>query len=175
MSEQTTNGNVSGEPNLPHMVIYCLLRWPGEETARFLLIDKGSSKSFAATKLRPGEGLYHALVRTMEEDIGLPAGSYFMEEELPMITNAGESHRYAGLPREWRAARAWDAGGGDLWGDGRPAATVAQADECPRGADVAVHDVAGGGLGGGGAAELPFCLLAGSGRAGDGGEGGGDG
>ena len=41
------------------------------------------------------------MVRPMEEDLGLPPGSYFPEEELPVIPNAGESPRYPGLTRQW--------------------------------------------------------------------------
>ncbi|MDY6990292.1 MAG: hypothetical protein SWQ30_19805 [Thermodesulfobacteriota bacterium] len=57
--------------------------------------------TFPPTKFRPGEGLYSALVRPMEEDLGLPSGSYFPEEELDMIPNDGKSIRYAGLPKKW--------------------------------------------------------------------------
>jgi hypothetical protein len=86
-----------------HMVLYCLLRQKtqGEESARLLLIRKHGQPTFPPTKFRLGEDLYHALVRPMEEDLGLPPGSYFVEEELPMIPNAGESPRYPGLSKRW--------------------------------------------------------------------------
>ena len=98
------NETAAGAETPPaHMVLYCLLcrKAPGEQSARFLLIRKHGQPTFPPTKFRPGEDLYHALVRPMEQDLGLPAGSYFVEEELPMIPNAGESPRYPGLSKKW--------------------------------------------------------------------------
>jgi mannose-6-phosphate isomerase-like protein (cupin superfamily) len=57
--------------------------------------------TFPPTKFRPGEGLYQALVRPMEEDLGLPPLSYYPENELGMIQNEGESPRYPGLSKQW--------------------------------------------------------------------------
>jgi mannose-6-phosphate isomerase-like protein (cupin superfamily) len=57
--------------------------------------------TFPPTKFRPGEGLYSALVRPMEEDLGLQALSYYPENELGMIPNEGESPRYPGLTKQW--------------------------------------------------------------------------
>jgi len=85
------------------MVLYCLLRRQGlaEGTAEFLLVTKQGYPTFPPTKFRAGEDLYSALVRPMEEDLGLPPGCYFPEEELPVIPNAGESLRYPGLSKQW--------------------------------------------------------------------------
>ena len=85
------------------MVLYCLLRRQGAagESAEFLLVTMQGHPTFPPTKFRPGEDLYSAMVRPMEEDLGLPPGSYFPEEELPVIPNAGESPRYPGLTRQW--------------------------------------------------------------------------
>jgi hypothetical protein len=84
------------------LVLYCLIRrWdPDGGPIRFLLIEKGSP-TFPPTKFRPGEDLYQALVRPMEQDLGLPPGSYFPELELEMIPASGESVRYPGVTREW--------------------------------------------------------------------------
>jgi hypothetical protein len=85
------------------LVLYCLLRKKpeGDKSARFLLIRKQGYMTFPPTKFRLGENLYSALVRPMEEDLGLPPGSYFPEEELDMIPNEGETIRYTGLPKQW--------------------------------------------------------------------------
>jgi hypothetical protein len=85
------------------MVLYCLLRRRGAagKPAKFLLVTKQGHPTFPPTKFRPGEDLYAAMVRPMEEDLGLPPGSYFPEEELPVIPNAGESPRYPGLSKQW--------------------------------------------------------------------------
>ena len=85
------------------MVLYCLLRRPcaAGGCSEYLLVTKQGYPTFPPTKFRPGEDLYAAMVRPMEEDLGLPAGSYFPEEELPVIPNAGESPRYAGLSKKW--------------------------------------------------------------------------
>ena len=95
--------NMPGEKPEASMVLYCLLRRKAKEgqPTQFLMIQKQGFPTFPPTKFRPGEDLYHALVRPMEEDLGLPAGSYFPEEELPMIPNAGESPRYPGLAKQW--------------------------------------------------------------------------
>jgi len=69
--------------------------------AEFLLIRKQCHPTFPPTKIRPGEDLYHAMVRPMEEDLGLPPDGYFPEEELQAIPNAGESPRYPGLQKQW--------------------------------------------------------------------------
>jgi hypothetical protein len=85
------------------LVLYCLIRKknPSEARARFLLVEKQGSPAFPPTKFRPGEDLYHALVRPMEDDLGLPPDSYFPELELEMIPNSGESIRYPGVTKEW--------------------------------------------------------------------------
>jgi hypothetical protein len=84
------------------MVLYCLIRRQLEgKSPQFLMIRKQGHPTFPPTKFRPSEDLYSALVRPMEEDLGLPKGSYFPEEELPMIPNAGESPRYPGMAKTW--------------------------------------------------------------------------
>jgi hypothetical protein len=100
-----TEGQPSPPGEKPHatMVLYCLLRrWdPADGSMRFLLVPKQGLPSFPPTKFRAAEDLYHALVRPMEEDLGLPSGSYFPEEELPTVPNAVESRRYPGLSEQW--------------------------------------------------------------------------
>jgi hypothetical protein len=85
------------------MVLYCLLRRRGaaDGPSEYLLVTKQGYPTFPPTKFRPGEDLYSALVRPMEQDLGLPAGCYFPEEELPVIPNAGKSLRYPGLSKQW--------------------------------------------------------------------------
>ena len=85
------------------MVLYGLIRKRshGEGINRFFLLNKQGHPTFPPTKFRPGDDLYQALVRPMEEDLGLPGESYFPEEELPVIPNSGESIRYC-LPFEQR-------------------------------------------------------------------------
>ncbi|MGD0273227.1 MAG: hypothetical protein ABSB96_05835 [Gaiellaceae bacterium] len=85
------------------MVVYCLIGDEPEEGAelRFLLIEKQGSLSFPPTKLGADEDLYHALKRPMEEDLGLPNGSYFLEKELPMIERSSQSANYPGLVEHW--------------------------------------------------------------------------
>lgn len=94
---------VTGANPPAHMVLYCLLRAHGTEgePARFCLIVKQGHLTFPPTKLRPTEDLYHALVRPLEEDLGLPAGSYFPEEDLPTVSNDKSSKRYKGLTDSW--------------------------------------------------------------------------
>ena len=85
------------------MVLYVFVRRQGtpDGPVRFLLIAKHGSPTFPPTKFRPGEDLYRALVRPMEGDLGLEAGTYFVEEELPALPNSGESPRYPGLQKHW--------------------------------------------------------------------------
>jgi len=84
------------------MVLYCLLRRRGSGgKIQFLMVRKQGHLTFPPTKFRPGETLYSALVRPLEEDLGLPGGCYFPEEELEMIPNHGESIRYPGLTKQW--------------------------------------------------------------------------
>lgn len=85
------------------LVLYCLLRKMDEsdDAVRFLLIQKQGQITFPPTKFRPGEDLYSALVRSMEQDLGLPPDSYYPENELEMIPNDGLSPRYPGLPKRW--------------------------------------------------------------------------
>lgn len=85
------------------LVLYCLIRsrLQKEEPIRFLMLRKQGQFTFPPTKFRPGEGLYSALARTMEQDLGLPPSSYFPENELGMIPNEGESPRYPGLTKTW--------------------------------------------------------------------------
>lgn len=85
------------------LVLYCLIgrkveTGPGTQ---LLLIQKHGRLTFPPTRLRPGEDLYQALVRPMEEDLGLPPGSYFPEEELKPLPSAGQSPRYPGLTKQW--------------------------------------------------------------------------
>ncbi len=65
------------------------------------MLRKQGHLTFPPTKFRPKEGLYQALVRPMEEDLGLPPLSYYPETELGMIPNEGESPRYLGLAKKW--------------------------------------------------------------------------
>lgn len=85
------------------IVLYCLIRRKSRkgDMGEFLLITKQGHPTFPPTKFRPGENLYSAMIRPMAEDLGLPEGSFFLEEELPMIPSAGESIRYPGLTKEW--------------------------------------------------------------------------
>ncbi len=85
------------------MVLYCLIprTVPGGTGLRFLLVEKQGHPTFPPTKFRPGEDLFSAIVRPMEEDLGLSAESYCIEEELPAIPNSDESPRYPGLSRQW--------------------------------------------------------------------------
>lgn len=95
------NGRESGGSECS-MVLYCLLRrGAAGGGSEFLLVTKQGYPTFPPTKFRAGEDLYSALMRPMEEDLGLPAGCYFPEEELPVIPNAGESLRYPGLSKQW--------------------------------------------------------------------------
>ena len=89
--------------NIASLVLYCFIRRKVSEKAsiEFLMIRKQDNFTFPPTKLRPGEGLYPALVRPMEEDLGLPPQSYYPENELGMIPNEGESPRYPGLTKQW--------------------------------------------------------------------------
>lgn len=100
----TGQDSATGAEREATLVLYCLVRRqdPGGGPVRFLLVPKKRKKpSFPPTKLRPGEDLYTALVRPMEEDLGLTAGSYFPEEELEVICRAKKGPRYAGLPDQW--------------------------------------------------------------------------
>lgn len=85
------------------LVLYCIIRRKRSADApvEFLLIHKQHHMTFPPTKFRPYESLYAALERTMQEDLGLPPGSYYAEEELAMIPNEGESPRYPGLSKKW--------------------------------------------------------------------------
>ena len=103
MSTDALVANADSEGHLPHMVLYCLIRRQAapDQPVRFLLLPKQGLPTFPATKFRPDEDLYHALVRPMERDLGLPPDSYFPEQELEMILSSGHSRRYAGLPKQW--------------------------------------------------------------------------
>jgi len=93
---------VPGTPNVS-MVVYCLVRRKvaTEAPVQFLLRRTGASLTFPPTKLSPGESLREALARPMEGDVGLPPGSYFAEEELPMIPNDASGPSYEGLKTNW--------------------------------------------------------------------------
>jgi hypothetical protein len=65
------------------------------------MILKQGHMTFPPTKFRPGEDLYFATIRPLEEDLGLPSGSFFPEQELEMIPNEGTTIRYAGLAKRW--------------------------------------------------------------------------
>lgn len=95
--------NRSDDDGRVSLVLYCLIGKVLPETGRlhFLLVEKQEQLTFPPTKFRPTEDLYHALVRPMEEDLGLPEGSYFPENELKPIPSAGESPRYPGLTKHW--------------------------------------------------------------------------
>jgi len=84
-------------------VLYCLVRRASAagDAAQFLRVTKQGQPTFPPTKFRPGEDLYAAIVRPMEEDLGLAPESYFPEEELPVIPNSGQSPRYEGLTKQW--------------------------------------------------------------------------
>jgi hypothetical protein len=90
----------TGEASL---VLFCLIckRPEADLTPRFLLHQKQGQWSFPATKFRVGENLYGALVRPMQEDLGLPAKSYFAENELEPLLSSGETPRYPGLTKNW--------------------------------------------------------------------------
>ncbi len=96
MSTSTTHDDTA-------MVLYVLIRKSGADgdPARFLLIEKNGSATFPPTKFRTGEDLYSALVRPMEQDLGLARGTYFVERELAALPNSGESPRYPGLKKDW--------------------------------------------------------------------------
>lgn len=66
-----------------------------------LLVQKHGAWTFPPTKFRPEEDLYQALARPMEEDLGLPPGSYFPEKELKAISSSRESPAYQGLSNDW--------------------------------------------------------------------------
>ena len=84
------------------MVLYCLVRRNGADGPdQFLVRRTTRGWTFPPTKFRDGEDLYSALVRPMEQDIGLPAGSYYPEIELQPIENAKRSLKYAGLTSRW--------------------------------------------------------------------------
>jgi hypothetical protein len=87
----------------PSLVLYCLLRkkMEREGEVRFCLIRKQGLMTFPPTKFRPGEDLYSAMIRPLEEDLGLPSDSYLPEQELEMIPNEGTTMRYEGLPKRW--------------------------------------------------------------------------
>jgi len=89
-------------PESAAMVLYCLIRRVDDYgAARFLLMHKPNGLTLPPTKFRPGEDLYSALVRPLEEDLGLPPDSYFPERELPAIPNDAAGPQYAGLPPRW--------------------------------------------------------------------------
>jgi hypothetical protein len=85
------------------LVLYSIIRRNSgvQGPIQFLMIYKQGQMTFPPTKFRIGEGLYQALVRPMEEDLGLPPLSYYPENELGMISNEGESPRYPGLTKQW--------------------------------------------------------------------------
>jgi len=92
----------SGGDDRSSLVLYCLVRRrDADGRARFLVVQKPGGWTFPPTKLRPGEDLYCALTRPLGQDLGLPAGSYFPEEELPMIPNDQDGPSYQGLPARW--------------------------------------------------------------------------
>lgn len=94
MNKQTIDSN---------LVLYCLIqrKGPTDQAATYLLVRKNRSFTFPPTKFRPREDLYRALERPMEKDLGLLPATYFPEEELRMIPNAGRSPRYPGLTKKW--------------------------------------------------------------------------
>lgn len=103
-----TSATTTSEDIVGRMVLHCLIcRQDQTGALQFLLRAKNGSLTFPPTKLRPREDLYHALVRPMQEDLGLPPGSYFAEQELEMLPSAGTSHRYPGLPRKWQIYPVW--------------------------------------------------------------------
>jgi hypothetical protein len=92
-----------GKTNPASLVLYCLLRKKseGEKDVRFCLIRKQGHMTFPPTKFRPGEDLYSAMIRPLQEDLDLPPGSFLPEQELEMIPNEGTTVRYEGLPKRW--------------------------------------------------------------------------
>lgn len=78
------------------LVLYCLLRkkMEREGDVRFCMIRKQGHLTFPPTKFRPGEDLYSAMIRPLEEDLGLPSGSFIPEQEMEMIPNEGTTVRY---------------------------------------------------------------------------------
>jgi hypothetical protein len=100
MKKKSTKGAF---PPQVSMVLYCLVREhsASDDVSRFLLITKQGYPTFPPTKFRQGENLFNALIRPMEEDLGLAPNTYFPEEELPVIPRAGKSPRYEGLTKQW--------------------------------------------------------------------------
>jgi len=93
--------NSNGEQKAA-MVLYCLVRRNGAGgDVEFLMVRKQGHPTFPPTKFRPGENLSTALVRPLAEDLSLPLGSYYPEEELEMIPHHGSSIRYSGLTKQW--------------------------------------------------------------------------
>jgi len=68
--------------------------------------DQAGVSDVSADEVPAGGGSLFAMVRPMEEDLGLPPGSYFPEEELPMIPTRARVHatrdcRSSGICIQW--------------------------------------------------------------------------
>jgi hypothetical protein len=91
----------SGDTGITYdsLVLFCLIRRRLEPDGpvRFLFLENERGRTFPPTKYRPGEDLQTALHRPMVEDLGLPPGSFFVEEELPAIPNIVSGPSYHGL------------------------------------------------------------------------------
>lgn len=113
MSDETKNVEVPGL--CASMVLYGLICRRGPRGPEFLLQVRNGSPTFPPTRFRPQEGLFEALVRPMEEDLGLGPETYFVERELDMIPSAGASGRYPGLQKEWQLYPVWISLGEGAW------------------------------------------------------------
>ncbi len=105
MNDEVGNDDVPGL--CASMVLYALICRRGPRGPEFMLQVRNGSPTFPPTRFRPREDLFEALVRPMEEDLGLGPETYFVEKELDMIPSAGESGRYPGLQKEWSLYPVW--------------------------------------------------------------------
>lgn len=83
------------------LVLYCFIKKKIENKIKYLMITKNNSLCFPVTKFRDGEDIYNALMRSLHEDVGLPEGTFYPEEELPMIENSKDSVEYENLSKQW--------------------------------------------------------------------------
>ena len=57
------------------------------------MVQKQGHMTFPPTKFRPGEDLYSAMIRPLQEDLALPPGSFLPEKELERWAKAVEPVR----------------------------------------------------------------------------------